>query len=72
MLYCAQRYRKFKTSLKLTAIAFMFRTHDPPELEESAVPLENYTFPFPKGEKLLGTILDGHTVRNLRFINNPG
>lgn len=57
MLYCAQRYRKFKISLKLIAVAFTFSELMTHELEKSVVPLENYNFPFPKGEKLLGTIL---------------
>lgn len=73
MLYCAQRYRKFKTSLKLTAVSFYsLRTHNPPESEGSAVMLENHSFPFPISEKLLDKILDGQVVRNLTFSKNPG
>lgn len=71
MLYCAQRYRKFKTSLKLTAVSFYFlRTHNSPESEGSAVTLENLSFSFPTGEKLLDKILDDHIVRNFMFIKN--
>lgn len=73
MLYCAQRYRKFKTSLKLTAVSFYFlRTHNPPESEGSVVILQNHSLHFSIGEKLLDTMLDSHVVRNFMFIKNPG